>query len=137
MQRFSEVLRSLRKWFETFSWYSAVRQFDLHLLFGGLSVLMLKELLYQILPFSSYHGLNVVFFTIPLSSLAYLAFLAGVWLTLSSANVKYTPFGLWGYAFVYLYPFTNMSLSSLLTPIVYVLLGFALFRYTMSAYAKR
>ncbi|MGU3472865.1 hypothetical protein ACLBWT_17185 [Paenibacillus sp. D51F] len=136
MQKFSEVLKALRNWYESFAWYSLLRSFEMHLLFGGLGVLLLKVLLYQILPYSSYTTLNTLFYTIPLSAIAYHAFLLGIWLTLASVNVKYTPYGLWAYAFIDLFPFTGMSLSSLITPAVYIVLGYALFRYTSSSYSE-
>ncbi|RUS43815.1 hypothetical protein [Cohnella sp. AR92] len=136
MEKFANVLDSLREWFESIKWFSLVRAFELQLLLGGLGVMFIRHLLYEILPYSSYHALNIIFHTIPLYSLAYLAFLLGVWATLVSTNVKYTPYALWAYAFVYLFPFTGMSLSSLITPAVYVILGIFLFRFTVSQHAR-
>ncbi|MBB6678541.1 hypothetical protein [Cohnella lubricantis] len=137
MAKFAQVLQSLRNWFESFSWYSLLRTFELHLLFGSLGVMLLREILYQSLPYTSFDTLNVIFHTIPLYTIAYHAFLLGVWLTLVSSNVKYTPYGLWAYAFVYLFPFEGLSLDSLIRPAVYVVLGIFLFRFAASSYARK
>lgn len=133
MQRFTDVRQALRHWYESFGWYSLVRPYEIHAMFGGLAVLLLKAILYELLSYKSYHGLDVLFYTIPLASLAYVVFLLGAWLSLASSNVSYVPYALWAYALICLFPFTHMSLSSLIVPVVYAVLGYAVFRYTVSA----
>lgn len=137
MQQFSVVLKELRLWFESFKWYSAIRAYALHLLFGGLGIMFLYQLLSVVMPWQSLKVLNTLFFTIPLLSLANLAFLLGVWLTLISPNVKYLPYGLWGRALYVIFPFTSISLSSLISVAVYAFLGYMLFKYTATSYAEQ
>lgn len=136
MQQFSVVLQETRKWFQSFRLYGVLAPFELHLLFGALGIQFLYELLYAILPRSSHHALSVIFLTIPLLVIAQYAFWIGAWLTLVSGNVKYLPYALWINAFVILFPFKNIGLSGLVGALVYVVLGYALFRYTASAYAN-
>lgn len=135
MQQFSVVLQETRKWFQSFRLYGVLAPFELYLLFGGLGIQFLNELLYSIFPITSYHALNVIFYTIPLSTVAHYAFWVGAWLTLVSANVKYLPYALWMNAFLILFPFTRIGLSGLISALVYVLMGYMLFRYTASSYA--
>jgi len=133
MQQFSNVIRELEKWFQGFKWYSMLRTLEMQLLFGGLGIVFIREFLYLVLPYKSYKALNVIFYTIPLQSLAYHAFLLGAWLTLASKNVKYLPYALWGYAIYILFPFTSISLSSIIAAGVYAVLGYGVFRYSVSA----
>ncbi|WP_438349381.1 hypothetical protein ACP8HI_01430 [Paenibacillus sp. FA6] len=136
MKQFSVALQETRRWFETLKWYSFFREFELQLLFGGLGIMFLRDLVYQLLPNKFNNIFYFVFQTIPLNSLAYLAFLVGAWLTLVSRNnLKYLPYGLWGYALYVLFPFTSISLSSLITPLVYILLGYGVFKYSVTSYA--
>ncbi|GIP28114.1 hypothetical protein J23TS9_32440 [Paenibacillus sp. J23TS9] len=136
MQQFSVVLQETRKWFQSFRLYGVLAPFELHLLFGALGIQFLHELLYAILPYSSHHALNVIFVTIPLLLIALYAFWIGAWMTLVSGNVKYLPYALWINAFVILFPFNNIGLGGLVGALVYVGLGYVLFRYTASAYAN-
>ncbi|MGN7360783.1 hypothetical protein ACTHPF_24530 [Paenibacillus sp. SAF-054] len=136
MQQFSAVLQETRKWFQSFRLYGVLAPFELHLLFGALGIQFLYELLMAILPYSSYHTLHVIFSTIPLLVIAHYAFWVGAWLTLVSGNVKYLPYALWIHAFLTLFPFNNIGLGSLVNALVYVGLGYALFRYSASAYAS-
>ncbi|CAM4430669.1 hypothetical protein P4H94_25385 [Paenibacillus macerans] len=137
MQQFSVVLRELRTWFESFKWYPRIQAYSLHLLFGGLGVKFLYELLAAVLPYGGYSFIHTVFYTIPLVSLANYAFLLGAWLTLVSKNVKYLPYGLWANAVLMIFPFTAISLSLLIPVAVYAFLGYALFKYTASVYAEQ
>lgn len=133
MAQFSAVLRELRGWYQGFKWYPMLKTFEMHLLFGGLGIMLLREFLYLVLPMKSYQVLSILFYTIPLLSLAKLAFLLGAWLVLVSPNVKYLPYALWGYALYYLFPFTGISLSSLISPLVYSILGYLVFKYSVSS----
>ncbi|MFC7678879.1 hypothetical protein [Paenibacillus sp. GCM10028914] len=137
MQQFSKVLSELSNWFQTMKWYPFVRAIELKLLFGALGIKLLRELLYNFLPVSSYRTLNTIFYTIPIASLVHVVFFLTVWTTLASNNVKYTPYALWAYAFIMLFPFTGLSLSGMIMPAVYVFLGYALFKYTTSSYALK
>lgn len=137
MEQFSKVVTELGKWFQTMKWYPFVRAMELKLLFGALGIKLLRELLYNFLPVSSYRTLNTIFYTIPIASLAHVIFFLTVWTTLASNNVKYTPYALWAFAFILLFPFTGLSLSGMITPAVYVFLGYALFKYTTSSYALK
>ncbi|WEK54718.1 MAG: hypothetical protein P0Y55_01165 [Candidatus Cohnella colombiensis] len=133
MQQFTVVLHELRKWFESIKAYQLLKGYELHLMFGGVGLLMLRSLLFQMVStVKGYETLHTLFYTIPLSSLAYLAFLIGVWMTLVSPNIKYAPYALWGYAFYILYPFKSISLSSAITPAVYVFLGVILYKYVVT-----
>lgn len=136
MQQFSIALNETRKWFQSFKWFSFLQAFELPLLFGGLGIVFLRELFYLILPYQANRALNIIFYTIPLQSLAYHAFLIGAWTVLvSTKNVKYLPYALWGYAIYILFPFTSISLSTLISAGVYVLLGYGVFKYSASSYA--
>ncbi|MCM3634532.1 MULTISPECIES: hypothetical protein [Paenibacillus] len=134
MQQFSNVLKELNKWYQSFKWYPLLHSLELKLLFGGLGIVFIRELLYTILPYQAYRAMNVIFYTIPLNSLGYHAFLLGAWLTLASKNVRYLPYALWGYAFYIMFPFTSISLSTIISTAVYALLGYGVFRYSASPY---
>ncbi|MEF2967431.1 hypothetical protein V3851_16515 [Paenibacillus sp. M1] len=137
MQQFSIVLLELRKWFESLRWFGFIRRFELQLLFGGLGVLFLEELLFAVLPYQSFYFLSTIFHTIPLSTLASYAFLIGAWSSLVSGNVKYVPYGLWFKAFLILFPFVGISLGTLISAAVYVFLGYILFKFTVSPYSAK
>nr|WP_237391952.1 hypothetical protein [Paenibacillus dendrobii] len=129
-------MQETRKWFQSFRLYGVLAPFELHLLFGALGIQFLHKLLIAILPISSYHALSVIFVTIPLLVIAHYAFWIGAWLTLVSSNVKYLPYALWINAFIILFPFTSIGLSGLVKVLVYVGMGYVLFRYTASKYAN-
>ncbi|GAB6992328.1 hypothetical protein [Paenibacillus pini] len=136
MQQFSIVLRELRKWYELFRWYPVLASYELILLFGGLGVLFLEALLYAVLPGSSYHALDIMFNVIPLGIIAHYAFWVGAWLTLASSNIKYLPYALWINALLILFPFRSFSLGTLVSALVYAVLGYLLFKYTASSYSS-
>lgn len=137
MQQFWVVLQELRKWFESFGWYRQLRKYDMQLLFGGLGVGFLYEILYLILPYQSTSGLITLFYTIPLLALAHQAFLLGAWLTLTSGNIKYLPYALWLEAVLIIFPFSHITLSGLIPAAVYALLGYFVFKYTATAYTDK
>lgn len=132
MEQFHNVVIELKKWFQGFKWYPLLQSLEVKFIFGGLGIIFLRKLLYLILPGKAYGVLNTLFYTIPLNSIGYHAFLLGAWLTLASKNVRYLPYALWGYALIYLFPFTGISLSSLITAAVYGVLGYGVFRYSVS-----
>lgn len=136
MQQFSVVLRELRQWFQSFAWYSYIQAFELKLLFGGIGVMFLQRILYQIMPIGSYSTLHMFFFTIPLFWIAKYAFWVGAWSTLVSQNIKYLPYGLWGYALFLLFPFDSFLLEILVSAAIYAFLGYAIFKFTASSYVE-
>ena len=137
MNRFSVVLRSLRMWLLSFPVVRLALPLHLHLLFGGLGVLFLEKFLIEILPYSVYDTLNFLFYTIPLSVIAYYGFFSGVWLTLVSERIDRLPYGLWGYAFVILFPFQHLTLHAIVGAVIYALLGLGMHRYAKFASAER
>lgn len=136
MQQFAVVVKEIRTLLTSFKIVNLVLPFHLHLLFGGLGVLFLRELLYQIVSFSSYDTLYTLFNDIPLYLIAYYGFFVGLWLTLISKDVKYLPYGLWGYAFLALFPFEGLGLGEIVTTVIYGAAGYALFRYTATSYSE-
>lgn len=137
MYQFSVVLLELRKWFESFRWYQLLQPFALRLLFGGLGVMFLYEILFGMLSFGSYSALSMIFYTIPLYSIANHVFLLSAWVTLASKEVKYLPYALWIKAFIMMFPFSDISLSGLIPVAVYAFLGYILFKYSATEYAVK
>jgi len=133
MKQFAAVTSALRDWYTGFKWYPLLKSVELYLLFGGLGIMFFREFIYLVTPYTANKALNIIFYTIPLQSLSYHAFLLGAWLVLVSNNVKYLPYALWGYAIYYLFPFTSISLSMLIVAFVYSLLGYGAFKYSAVA----
>jgi hypothetical protein len=136
MQQFAVVVKEIRTLLTSFKIVNLVLPFHLHLLFGGLGVLFLYDLLVRIVSYSSYDTLNTIFHDIPLFLIAYYGFFVGLWLTLISKDVKVLPYGLWGYAFIALFPFEGLGLAEIVTTVIYGVAGYALFRYTATSYSK-
>lgn len=136
MKQFASVVRELRAWLTSIPWIRSFLPYHLHLLFGGVGILFLYELLLQIVSYSGYNTIDTLFNKIPLYVIGYYGFFAGIWLTLISKNVKHLPYGLWAYAFVQLFPFEYLGLQTIVSAILYVLFGFALFRYSASSYSE-
>jgi hypothetical protein len=136
MKQFASVVSALRAWFTSLPWVRKVLPYHLHLLFGGVGILFLYELLLNMVSFSSWDTIHTLFHKIPLYALGYFGFFAGIWLTLVSKNVKYLPYGLWAQAFVILFPFENLGLLEILRSILYIGAGFAVFRYAASSYSE-
>ncbi|MBB6731750.1 hypothetical protein [Cohnella zeiphila] len=137
MMQFSAVVRELRKWLTSFAVVNVVLPFAQYTLFGGLGLLFLYELLLKILPYSSYDTIDLLFTTIPLYAIGYFAFFSGIWLTLISPRIRELPIALWGYAFVILFPFEGLTLLLIVRAVIYILAGWALFRYTTAVGAGR
>lgn len=137
MNQFAVVLRELKKWLTSFPVINLLLPYSLYLMFGGVGIQFLRELLEQILPYSSYHGIHVLFDTIPLSVIGYYAFFVGLWLTLISPSVPYVAYGLWAYAFVTLFPFEYLNLLLIVRAVIYVVAGYLMFRYAGAAPLKR
>lgn len=134
MKAFDSVVRELRKWLNSFPLVRALLPYHLHLLFGGVGVLFLYELLLQTVSYSSYDTIHTLFHKVPLYAIGYYGFFAGAWLTLISWNVKYLPYGLWAFAFVELFPFEYLVLINFVRAALYIAAGFALMRYASSSY---
>ncbi|MBO9607769.1 MAG: hypothetical protein J7639_17540 [Paenibacillaceae bacterium] len=137
MKSFAVLLQQLTTWLTSFSWVNQLMPLRLLMLFGGLGLSLADDVMYRFLfDYSSgYRVYDFLFNTIPLSSIGAIAFLAGAWLTLVSPDVKLLPIGLWGKAFVILFPFSGWFLNSLLMAAMYVWLGYLLYRFTASAEA--
>lgn len=136
MQQFAVVVRELRIFLASFKLVKLVFPYHLHILFGGIGLLFLEDLLYRTASFSSYNTLNLLFYDIPLHLIAYYGFFVGIWLTLISANVKYLPYALWGYAFIILFPFQSLGLFEIVRAAVYGAGGYALFRYSATTHSE-
>lgn len=133
MQQFAIVVKEIRAFLASFQIVRFLLPFHLHILFGGVGVLFLRELLYRIVSYSSYDTLHTLFNDIPLGLIAYYGFFVGIWLTLISRNVRYLPYGLWGYAFLALFPFENLVLGDIVQAAIYAVGGYFLFRYTSTS----
>ena len=83
----------------------------------------------------SYKTFKLLFNDIPLHIIGYYGFFVGVWLTLISRNIKYLPYGLWGYAFLALFPFEYLTLGDLVQAAIYGVGGYGLFRYTATSHS--
>lgn len=136
MKQFASVVREMRGWLGSVSWLRFTFPYHLYLLFGGVVILFLYKFLLQVVSYSSYGTIDTLFQKIPLYVIGYYGFFLGIWLTLVSRNVKYLPYALWAYAFVILFPFEYLRLFDIVGAVVYVLLGFALFRYSASSYSE-
>ncbi|RKP50082.1 hypothetical protein D7Z26_19925 [Cohnella endophytica] len=134
MQQFAVVVREIRTLLASFKVVALVIPYHLHLLFGGLGVLFLEKILYRTISYNNWDTLDTIFVDIPLHLIVYYGFYVGLWLTLISKNVKYLPYGLWGFAFVALYPFEHISLGQLVQAILYAVAGYGLFRYSATSH---
>jgi len=139
MKLFGSVVRELRNWLTSFPLVRAAQPYALHLMFGGVGLIFLQNLLLQILPISSYDTIDLLFRQIPLFVIGYYAFFLGAWLTLISKNVKYLPYGLWAYAFYILFPFEsyNLTLRPIVSAIIYLVAGYFIFRYAASSASEQ
>ncbi|MBP1999066.1 hypothetical protein J2Z69_000085 [Paenibacillus shirakamiensis] len=136
MNQFSVVRREIRAWLEQFKIYYILKPYELHLLFGGLGIMLLFIFLKFILPYTAYPSLDIFFIDLPLYELGRLAFWVGVWGSLVSSNVKYLPYALWIYALIGLLEYPNITLSTLVPAIVFAILGYALMQYTAKSGAR-
>ena len=136
MQQFAVVVKEIRKFLASFQIVTFLLPFHLYILFGGLGVLFVEEILYRNVSYSNYDALNTLFNDIPLHVIAYYGTFAGLWLTLISKNVKYLPYGLWGYAFLALFPFEGLSLFDIVRAAIYAFGGYLLFRFSASSSSK-
>ncbi|MEA4923998.1 MAG: hypothetical protein VB084_01695 [Syntrophomonadaceae bacterium] len=124
MQQFSNVRRELKKWLGGFEWANLLMPVDIYVLFGSLGLMFINEILGLV---HIYAPLNI------LSTLGYWGFLLGCLVTLVSPNIKYLPYGLWGYAFTLLFPFTYFSFSTIIGVLIWAYLGYAVMQYSAIA----
>lgn len=134
MRQFAALIRELRAWLYQVPVVRTLLPIHLHLLFGGVSVLFLRKLLYELVSFSGYDTLHNLFYDFPLDLLAYYAFFVGFWLTLISRDIKWLPYAMWMYAFVTLFPFESLGLAHYVRAAIYVVAGLSLSRYAASSY---
>ncbi|TFE23694.1 hypothetical protein [Cohnella luojiensis] len=134
MQQFTIAVKEIRTFLTSFNIVRVVLPYHLHILFGGLGILFLWELLIR--TDISYNTLDTLFNDIPLYLIGYYGFFVGIWLTLISKNVKYLTYGLWGYAFLALFPFEYLGLFDIVRAAIYGLGGYVLYRYTASSHSK-
>ncbi|BBI31437.1 hypothetical protein [Cohnella abietis] len=132
MEQFAVVVKEIRKFLASFRIVRQLMPFHLHIIFGGLGILLLQELLVR--TDINYKTYNTLFYDIPLHWIAFYGFFVGGWLTLISKNVKYLPYALWGYAFLALFPFEYLGLYNFLQAAIYGVAGYALFRYTATSH---
>jgi hypothetical protein len=123
MNSFTNVRISLRDWMTSYNWINLVMPYHLYLLFGGIGAIFLNELMWEIFNVS-----NVLFTT--LSTLGYWSFILGIFLTLASPSVKYLPYAFWAYAIYILFPFNYISLSALISVMIYTILGYWTYKYS-------
>lgn len=131
MQQFAVVIKEIRTFLTSFKLVKLLLPYHLHILFGGLAVLFLEELLAR--TEISYRTFSTLFYDIPLHLIAYYGFFVGVWLTLISNNIKLLSYGLWGYAFLALFPFEYLGLGNFVQAAIYAIGGYLLFRFAASS----
>lgn len=136
MRQFAAVVRELRSWLLLVPFAKTLYPLRLYLLYLGVGVQFLRELLYEMLPVSSYDTLHDLFYDFPLALIAYYGFFVGFWLTLVSRDVRFMPLALWAYAFVALFPFDSPGLPEYVRALIYVVVGFALQRFAASSYGS-
>ncbi len=136
MQQFAVVVKEIRTFLTTFKIVKLALPYHLHILFGGLGLLFLEDLLYRTASYSNYDTMNLLFYDIPLHLIAYYGFFAGIWLTLIAKGVKYLPYALWGYAFVILFPFQSLGIFEFVRAAVYIAGGYAMFKFTATSYSE-
>jgi len=136
MQQFAAVVREIRALFLSIGMIRFLLPHHLFILFGGVGLLFVRELLYRTVSYSDYDALNTLFNDIPLHVIAYYGFFVGVWLTLVSKDVKLLAYGLWAYAFVALFPFEYLRLFDFVQAAIYLAAGYGIFRYADSSQGK-
>jgi hypothetical protein len=134
MQQFAVVVKEIRIFLTSFKLVNRVLPYHLHMMFGGLIILFLWELLIR--TDISYKTINLLFNDIPLYLIGYYGFFVGIWLTLISKDVKYLPYGLWVYAFLQLFPFEYLGLGDFVRTAIYAAVGYAIFRYSATSISE-
>jgi hypothetical protein len=134
MQQFAVVVKEIRTFLTSFKIVNLVLPYHLHILFGGLGIMFLWELLTR--TSISYRTMNLLFNDIPLYLIGYYGFFVGIWLTLISIDVKYLPYALWGYALLTLFPLEYLGLAEIVKTAIYAAAGYGLFRYSATSISE-
>lgn len=121
MRKFGDVRAALAGWLTSMAWVRAILPYHLHLMFGGLGLMLLFSLM---LAYGSY--VHVLFL---LSTIGYWLFVLGALLTLITPNVRMLAYGLWAYVLVFLFPFQTFGFAALLRAVLFAAAGFLVFRY--------
>ena len=129
MAQFAKLLQEYKVWLNSFPAAALLLPYALHIMFGSVAVEFLEELIWNVFR-RSFSFLNV------LNTLAYFGFWVGFWLSLNSKDIKWAPYGLFASAFVLLFPFTSLTLFTVIKTAFLVFFGYWLLRFTASsAYA--
>lgn len=126
MKQFANVLREYTLWVKSFRVVNLLLPYHLYLLFGGVGVLLLNDILIQ----------SRVYWSWILYPIGHYAFFAGIFLTLAAENKKYLPYGLWAYVFYVLFPFKSFTLYQILESAIYLAAGYAFMKFEATEYAK-
>lgn len=123
MQQFSNVLRELRIWLTAYHWVNFLLPWSLYLMFGCLGIMFLNDIL------QAFH-IYLSFLSSLLTTIGYFGFIIGSLCCLITADIKYVPYGFWGYAFLALFPFTYISIYAVVKAAIWIYLGYLLIKYT-------
>jgi hypothetical protein len=137
MQQFAVVVKEIRTFLTSFKIVRLLQPYQLHILFGALGLLFLEELLRQsVNSVDGFNTMNTIFYDIPLHLIAFYGFYVGAWLALIGGGLKYLPYGLWGYAFLALFPFESLTLFPIVQAAIYAVGGYFVFRYVQTSIGK-
>ena len=123
MKLFSNVVTAYREWLLSFSLVRMIQPFAMYIAFISLGIDFVHELIYVI--FNRTFG--IINF---LETLSYFGFFLGVALLFLSKDLKWAPYAFFGKVFILLFPFTYFGLYTVIRTVIYLWLGFQLFRYT-------
>lgn len=74
--------------------------------------------------------IHVSFIANLFSLVGYFGFLFGGICCLVSEDIKWVPYGLWAYAVLAVFPFTYLSIFSVIRALIWAYMGLALMKYT-------
>lgn len=123
MQPFTRVIGELRSWLSSISWVNMCLPYALYIMFGSLGLLLLNDV------FSMVH-FYVSFITQLFSLVGYFGFFFGCLCCLVTADLKWVPYGLFGYAILNLIPFNIVNVYSIVRTLIWAYMGYALLKYT-------
>lgn len=121
MQQFDNVLKELKTWLMSIPIVNKLIPYALYIMIGGLGC----SLLYELIGIFDYFSIFDI-----VSEIGYYGFLLGFWLVLISNEIRWAPYGLFGKAFVLLFPFTDFYLSTIIDAGIYIYFGYHLVKYT-------
>lgn len=125
MKQFANVIREYTIWVRSFRIVNVLLPYHLYILFGGLGVLLLNDILIQL---DAYISL--------LYPIGYYSFLAGIFLTLAAEHKKYLPYALWGYVFDVLFPFKSFSLYQIIESVIYIAAGYHFMKFEAAEWSN-